>query len=71
MPGQESKATKGVQEGSRGLLAMRDEATKERPEHRIRDGARNPRKNRSISGSLEAGVAQLTGASCLPRADFK
>lgn len=71
MPGQESKETKGVQEGSGVLLAMRDEATKERPEHRIRDGARNPRKDRSISGTLKAGATQLPGASYLPRADFK
>jgi hypothetical protein len=71
MPGQESKVTKGVQEGSRVLLVMRDEAIKERPEHRIRDGARNPRKHSSISSTLKTGATQLTGASYLPRADFK
>lgn len=37
MTGQESKMTKEVQEGSGNLLAMRTEATEERPEHRIWD----------------------------------
>lgn len=39
MPGQESKATKGVQEGSKKLLV-------------IRDGSRNPRKDGSIPSTL-------------------